>query len=322
MIAVEVYWCELVDELKVVTRSTRPFIRMGAFLFKRGRKMRKRRRRNTIIWSIIILVILVAGWFSFGTGINPTQQNKTVTVGVVGLSKQDQAIWKSVAETAKEDYGITLKIKNFTDYNQPNKALKSGDIDLNSFQHYAFLDEWNKANGGGVVSIGKTYIAPIRLYSRKYHKLSDLPDGATIAIPNDATNESRSLFVLKNAGLIKLRKGKTLVTVADITSNPRNFKIKEVGAEQTGRVLDSVDAAVVNNSYAGPAGLTDKQTIYIEPVNKDSQQWINIIAARKGDKNKKLYQDVVKAFQTEKTKKIYHKYYGNSQLAAWDIKLK
>ncbi|WP_201726461.1 MetQ/NlpA family ABC transporter substrate-binding protein, partial [Lactobacillus helveticus] len=207
--------------------------------------MRKRRRRNTIIWSIIGVLIIIAGWFSFGPGLNFNNQaqNKVVTVGVVGQSKQDAAIWKSVAKTAKEKYGITIKIKNFTDYNQPNKALKSGDVDLNAFQHYAFLDAWNKSNGGGVVPIGKTYIAPIRLYSKKYHKLADLPDGATIAIPNDATNESRALFVLKNAGLIDLRKGKTLVTVADITKNPHNLKLKEISTEQTGRVINSVDAS-------------------------------------------------------------------------------
>lgn len=284
--------------------------------------MRKRRRRNTIIWSIIVLVILIAGWFSFGPGINSQQNARTVTVGVVGESKQEQAIWKSVAKTAKEKYGIIVKTKNFTDYNQPNKALKSGDVDLNAFQHYAFLKAWNKSNDGGVVPVGKTYIAPIRLYSRKYHKLSDLPDGATIAVPNDATNESRALFVLKNAGLIKLRKGKTLVTVSDITSNPNDYKIKEVSAEQTGRVLNSVDASVVNNDYAGPAGLTDKQTIYIEPVNKDSEEWINIVCAKKGQENKQAYKDVVKALQTNKTKQLYQKFYGKSQIAAWDVKLK
>ena len=284
--------------------------------------MRKRRRRNTIIWTIIGILIVIAGWFSFGPGIPSQNQAKTVTVGIVGESKAEAAIWKSIAKTAKEKYGITLKTKNFTDYNQPNKALKSGDIDMNAFQHYAFLKDWNKANHGGVVAIGRTYIASIRLYSRKYHKLSDLPDGATIAVPNDATNESRALFVLKNAGLIKLKKGKTLVTVADITSNPNNYKIKEIGAEQTGRVLNSVDASVVNNDYAGPAGLTDKQTIYIEPINKDSKQWINILCVKQGKQKDKLYQDVVMAYQTAETKKLTKKYYGNTQIAAWDVKLK
>ena len=284
--------------------------------------MRKRRLRNTIIWTIIGILIIIAGWFSFGPGIPSQVPNKTVTVGIVGESKQEEAIWKSVAKTAKKKYGVIIKTKNFTDYNQPNKALKSGDIDMNAFQHYAFLNDWNKANNGGVVAIGKTYIAPIRIYSKKYHKLSDLPNGATVAVPNDATNESRALFVLKNAGLIKLKKGKTLVTVADIASNPNDLKIKEIGAEQTGRVLNSVDASVVNNNYAGPAGLIDKQTVYVEPVNKDSEQWINILAVKKGNQDKKIYQDVVKAYQTAATKKLYQKFYGTSQISAWDVKLK
>lgn len=284
--------------------------------------MRRRRRRNTIIWSIIGILILIAGWFSFGPQPQSSPSAKVVTVGVVGLSKPDEKIWDSVIATAKKKYGVTIKLKNFTDYTQPNKALKDGEIDLNSFQHYAFLNAWNKANHANLTPIGETYIAPIRLYSVKYKKLSQLPDGATIAVPNDATNESRALFVLKNAGLISLRKGKTLVTVADITDNPHNLKIKGISAEQTGRVIKSVDASVVNNTYAVPAGLTDKQTIFVEPVNKDSQQWINVIVASKKRAKDPILRDVVKAYQTKKTKELAKKYYGNTQIAVWDIKLK
>ena len=119
-----------------------------------------------------------------------------------------------------------------------------------------------------------------------------------------------------------MKKGKVLVSVADITSNPDHIKIKEVASEQTSRVIVDVDAAVVNNDFAGPAHLGDKQTIFVEPLNKDSEQWINIICARTKDKNKKIYQEVVKAYQTKKTKKIYKRYYGNKQIAAWDVKLK
>lgn len=282
--------------------------------------MRKKRRKNIIIWSVAAIVILVAGWFSFGP--QPSEnKTTTVTVGIVGASKGEKAIWNSVAKTMKKKYNVTLKTKSFDGYDQPDKALKSGDVDLNSFQHYAYLKAWNKSNGGGITAIGDTYIAPIRLYSKKYHHLSDLPDGATIAVPSDATNESRALFVLKNAGLIKLKKNKTLVSIADITSNPHHYHIKEIASEQTARVIDDVDAAVVNNDFSGPAGLGDKQTIYIEPLNKDSKQWVNIICARTKDKNKKLYQEVVKAYQTKETEKLYKKYYGNKQIPAWNKKL-
>lgn len=283
--------------------------------------MRKRRQRNIIIGTIVSLLIIVAGYFSFFWTPKSNGQTK-VSVGIVGASKGDIAIWKSVAQTVKQKYGIILTTKSFDGYDQPDKALKSGDVDLNAFQHYAFLNAWNKANHGGITAIGKTYISPIRLYSKKYHSLNALPEGATIVVPSDPTNESRALFVLKNAGLIKLKKGKVLVSVADITSNPDHFKIKEVASEQTSRVIDDVDAAVVNNDFAGPAHLGDKQTIFVEPLNKDSEQWINIICARTKDKNKKIYQEVVKAYQTKKTKKIYKHYYGNKQIAAWDVKLK
>jgi D-methionine transport system substrate-binding protein len=271
---------------------------------------------------VVAVLIVIAGWFSFGPTSTNTKDQKEVVVGVVGQTKQDAEIWKSVAETAKEDYGIKIKIKNFTDYNQPNKALQNGDIDLNAFQHYTFLNAWNKANHGSLVAIGNTYIAPIRLYSKKYQNINELPQGATIAVPNDASNESRALYVLKNAGLIKLRKGVKLATVADITSNPKGLKIKEVSAEQTARVIDDVDASIVNNTYAVPAKLGDKQTIYIEPLNKDSEQWINIIVANKKDKNNKVYKDLVKAYQTEKTKKLSEKLYGKTEVAAWGLKLK
>ncbi|QNQ82159.1 MetQ/NlpA family ABC transporter substrate-binding protein [Lactobacillus sp. PV012] len=282
--------------------------------------MHKKRVRNRIIWTLVAVLIVVAGWFSFGPTSSAKPDDKQIVVGVVSQTKEDAAIWKSVAEDAKEEYGINIKIKNFTDYNQPNKALANGDIDLNAFQHYAFLKAWNKANKGDLVAVGKTYIAPIRLYSKKYSSIKEIPDGATIAIPNDASNESRALYLLKNAGLIKLKDGNTLATIADITSNPKHLKIKEVSADQTARVLEDVDASVVNNTYARPAKLTDKETIYVEPINKDSEQWINILVAAKANKNKKIYKELVKAYQTEKTKKLIKKYYGSTEVSAWDTK--
>lgn len=283
--------------------------------------MKKKKIRGRVICCLMLVILLVLGWLSFGSGFSG-QKGHVYVVGLVSQTKPDAAIWRQVAQTARKQYGIKLEIRNFSDYTEPNKALKNGDIDLNAFQHYAFLHSWNKANGGGIAALGKTYIAPIRVYSRKYHKLADLPPHAVIIVPNDASNESRALYVLKNAGLIKLRAGKKLVSTTDIMQNPKNVVIKEVSAEQTGRVLSSADAAIVNNDYAGPAGLTDKQVIYQEPLNKDSQQWINIIAVRTADKNKQVYRDILRCYQTAAVKRLLHKYYGNKQLPAWDIGLK
>lgn len=279
------------------------------------------RRKGLLGFIAVIIVIAVAAFFTFGH--KKTEARKTVTVGVVGQTNQDEKIWNQVKKTAKEKYGVTVKIKNFTDYNQPNKALQNGEIDLNSFQHKAFLNAWNKANKGTLVPIGNTVIAPIRLYSYKYKNINELPKNATIAVPNDASNESRALYVLKNAGLISFKKGTgKLATIADIDKNPKDLKIKELGAEQTARSLNDVDAAVVNNTYAIPAKLGDKQTIYTEPLNKDSEQWINVIVANKKDKDNEAYKAVVKSYQTDAVKKLIHKAYGNSEVTAWNLKLK
>lgn len=277
--------------------------------------MKRRKKRNAIIWAVVV-VILIAGYFSF---VRPHQQAaKTVTVGIMASSKADDKIWNSVAKTAKDKYGVTVKFRRFTDYNQPNKALQNGDVDLNAFQHKLFLKSWNKAHHTDIVSDGDTFITPIRVYSNKYKNIKDLPDGATVAVPNDATNESRALYALKNAGLFKLKKGTDLATVSSITDNKKNIKIKEIAADQTARTLDDVDAAVVNTNYAQAAGLNYKKAIFVEPLNKDSAQWVNIIAVKKQNKNNKAYKDVVKAYQTEKTKHLIKKYYGSSELPAWD----
>lgn len=280
-----------------------------------------KRKKKTLIWVVVALVVVIAGIFSFGNF--GKQKEQTVTVGVVSPSKQDEAVWNQVKKTAKSKYNVDIKLKTFTDYNQPNKALQSGSIDLNAFQHKAFLDAWNKANKGSLVSIGKTFITPIHLYSNNYKSVKSLPDGATFAVPNDASNESRALYVLQSAGLITLKKNtNSLATINSIAKNPKNLKIKEVAADQAARTLDSVDAAVVNTNYAVAAKLSIKKSIFTEPVNKDSAQWINLIAARKKDRNKEAYKDVVKAYQTEKVKKVINEQYNGLEKPAWDIKLK
>ncbi|WEV40902.1 MetQ/NlpA family ABC transporter substrate-binding protein [Lactobacillus sp. ESL0681] len=282
--------------------------------------MARKRRKHLLIGIIACLCLLVSGWFSFGPGF-ANNNSREVTIGIVGQSKAEAAIWHKVDQKAQRDYGIKVKTKVFTDYNQPNKALKNGDIDLNAIQTTTFMHTWSKANHTKIVSLGQTYIAPIRLYSKKYHKLNQLPQGATIAIPSDAATESRALYVLKNAGLIKLRPSHKLKTIADIIQNRQNLKIKEVSDEQCARIIDSVSAVIVNNDFAIPAGLGPKETIYTEPINHDSAGAINNICARADQKDNSDYAKVVKCYQTAETKRLYRKYYGDMQQAVWDVKL-
>lgn len=146
---------------------------------------------------------------------------------------------------------------------------------------------------------------------------------AIFPIPNDVTNESRALYVLKNAGLIKLDTSRgALATVKDIRDNPKGLIIKEIDASQTPRALDSVAAAVINYNFAISAKISEKESIYQEPLNEDSAQWINFIAANQSDKNNKVYKEVVKAYEQKNIADTIKKEYPDGgELPAWNLKL-
>ncbi|MBJ7619403.1 MetQ/NlpA family ABC transporter substrate-binding protein [Weissella confusa] len=268
-------------------------------------------------------VVAVAGLAVFANqphDVSAASKEKTVTVGLVGDS--DRQLWEYVKKDAAKKYGIDIKLKLFTDYIKPNQALVDKSIDLNAFQTINYFDVQNKNFKGKLVSVGKTYVTPIRIYSDNHKTLADLPKGGTIVVPNDPSNEKRALDVLEAAGLIKYNHDVKLPSAQDITENKKYFKIKEVASDQAASALKSADAAVVNTNYALDAKLDIDKALYVEPVNKANKGYINIIAARKGTQNKKIYKQVVKAYQTESTKKHMKQLYGSAEIAAWDIKLK
>ena len=232
--------------------------------------------------------------------------SKTVKVGVMTFSDTEKARWDKIKELVGDKANI--EFTEFTDYTQPNEAVANKEIDINAFQHYNFLENWNKENKQNLVAIADTYLAPIRLYSDKVKKVKSIPKNGTIAIPNDATNESRALYLLQSAGLIKLNvSGTEIATVANITKNPKNLNIQELDASQTARSLKDVDAAVINNTYIEQANLTTDDAIYVEKSDKNSKQWVNVIAARKNWKNQKnaaAIQAIIDAYHTDEVKKV------------------
>ena len=184
-----------------------------------------------------------------------------------------------------------------------------------------YFDSYNKNQHAHLISIGNTVISPLGIYSKKYKHLKDLPDGATIAIPNEPTTLGRGLNFLQSAGLIKVKRNSGIKpSLNDITANPKNLKFKEVDPAETARALSSVDASIINGNYAVAANLQPKKdSLYLEPVNKKAKPYVNIIAVQAKDKNNPTYKKVVDAYQTEATKQAVQKTYKGSQVAAWPI---
>lgn len=232
-------------------------------------------------------------------------QDRTLKVGVT--SGPHEEIFEAVKKVAERDYGLHIKIVTFNDYIQPDAALDAGDLDANSFQHRPFLAAQIRARGYKLVGVGRTWIGPIGLYSKKYKQFSVLPDGATIGIPNDPANESRTLLLLQKAGAITLRLGIDPITginatPRDIVANPRHFRFTEIDAAQLPRTLDDFAATTINADYAIKAGLNPgRDTILVEDENGP---YACLIAVRQKDEGKAWVQQIVMAYQSDEVRQF------------------
>ena len=248
------------------------------------------------ILSFLIVALLVLSACGGNNG-------KKVTIGV---ASNDTKAWEKVKELAKKD-DIDLEIKHFSDYNVPNKALSDGDIDLNAFQHFAFLDQYKKAHKDtNIEALSTTVLAPLGIYSDKVKNIKDIKKGAQVAIPNDVSNQARALKLLESAGLIKLKKNFGLNgTTKDIESNPKDLKIKAVDAQQTARALSDVDISVINNGVATKAGKdAKKDPIYLEKASSDAvKPYINVVAVNSKDKDNKTYKKLIELYHSKEAQK-------------------
>ncbi len=211
--------------------------------------------------------------------------------------------------------GLDLQIIEFSDYVVPNEALSAGEIEANSFQNQPFLDNQKADRGYRIVGVAPTVNFPLGVYSRRHKSFDAVPDGGTIAIQNDPTNGGRSLLLLQDRGVIRLKPGTGFKpTVADIVENPRKLRFIEVEAAQTPRALDDVDAAAVNTNYATPAGLKPSDAILKE---EPKGPYVNLIAVREADREQPWVKALVESYRTPETKVFIEKTFGGTVLTSW-----
>ena len=265
--------------------------------------------------SLVLALSLALVLAACGTSSNnSSSSDKGLTKLVVGASSVPHAeILRQAQPILKKD-GIDLVIKTFQDYILPNKALQSKELDANYFQHIPYLNAQNKQFGYGFVNAGGIHIEPIGVYSKKYKKLSDLPNGAHIIMSNSVADHGRLLSLLEAQGLIKLKPGidKTTATIKDVVSNPKHLNFD---AKYEAALLPKIyqngegDAVLINSNYAIGAGLNPlKDSIAIEGKNSP---YVNIIAVRKGDENKPAIKKLVAVLHSKPIQDfILQKYKG------------
>ena len=254
-----------------------------------------------------------------GMGVAASQitlaDSQTVRVGI--MSGEDEDVWRVVAANAAKQ-GLAIKVTTFSDYTQPNEALSEHDLDANSFQHKPYLDAQIKARGYQIVPVGFTYVQPIGLYSRKVKSVADLPDGATIGVPNDPSNEGRSLLLLQAQHLITLRADVGLLpTARDIADNPKHIHIKELDAGIVGRAIGDLDAAVINTDWAVKAGIKiPQERIAQEQVTGNPYR--NFLAVNAKDANAPWVHALVQSYQQPNVAAEILSVYHGATLPAWN----
>lgn len=270
---------------------------------------------NSPIKKLIAAALIAATCvFAAGCGSDSGSGDKQeITVGVTAGPHAE--VMEEVAKEAKNQ-GLTIKVVEFNDFVQPNKALAEGDLDMNSMQHQPYLDNVVKNQGMKLTSIGKTIILPMAIYSHKYKNISDVADGAKVTIPNDPTNGGRALLLLQQAGLITLKNGNSVdASVPDIVNNPKHLEFIELDAAQIPRSLDDTDLACVNTNYAIPAGLNPQNdSLLVE--SKDSP-YANVMVVREGDENNETYKKVLAIYQSEPIKQFINEHFQGTILPAF-----
>ncbi|MCL1632693.1 MetQ/NlpA family ABC transporter substrate-binding protein [Sporolactobacillus sp. CPB3-1] len=261
-----------------------------------------------------VILIMTFALSACGNSTSGELSTKGLTVGVTGGPHEQ--IMEQVAKLAKKD-GLTIHIKVFNDYNQPNTALDDGDLDASSYETLPFLKAQVKDRGYKITEVFKTVALPMGIYSNKIKDLKDLKNGDKIAIPNDPSSQPRSLTLLEKAGVIKMKPGTQRTgSTRDIISNPKKIKFVSMDPAQITAHLDEVTAAAINSNFAMGSGLTIlKDSIYHESLTNNS--YPNYFVVRNENKNDKVVKQIEKYYHSEQIESYIRKTFSGSVVPAW-----
>ncbi|WP_434795527.1 MetQ/NlpA family ABC transporter substrate-binding protein [Streptomyces albidoflavus] len=273
--------------------------------------------RKTLLTAAAGALTLGLTLTACGSGSGPDDASGAEGPLVVGATPTPAGeILEYVRKNLAKDAGLDLDVKEFTDYVLPNTALQEGTLDANLYQHKPYLDEFNQSKGTELVALDEIYLPPTGVYSEKVKDIADLRKGATVAVPNDVTNEGRALDLLAEEGLIELKKGAGAdASPSDIAKNPKNITIKELDPAQLPRSLSDVDAAAINNNFALDAGLSPHEDAILLEEAKDNP-YNNVLAVKKGNENDPRVKKLAELLTSPEVKKFIEDTYKGSVIPA------
>ncbi len=255
--------------------------------------MSNRRHLRLLVPAVAVLGLTLAACGAPGS----SSEDDVVVIGVMGAADSQ---WEVFADQANEA-GIEVEIKDFSNYQLLNPGLTEGELDLNQFQHLQFLADYNDNTGEDLVPIGATAVYPLNVYSTEFTSVDDIPEGSSVAVPNDATNLARALLNLQDAGLITLRDGgNSFSTEADVLPESK-VTVTAVDAAQTAIALTSgsVQAAVINNDFVADANLTTENVVFAdEATGPEAEPYINIFAAAPDEKDNETFLKLVEVWHS------------------------
>ncbi|MFJ4672195.1 MetQ/NlpA family ABC transporter substrate-binding protein [Kitasatospora purpeofusca] len=274
--------------------------------------------RNALKFTSVLATAGIAlSLAACGSNGDSSSSDANAPLTVVASPTPHGQILKYVKDNLADKAGLKLNVKEVTDYVTPNTAVQDGSADANYFQHVPYLEDFNKKRGTDIVSVEAVHLEPLGVYSKKVKAIADLPDGATIGLPNDATNEGRALKLLADNKLITLKDGAgTAATPADVTGNPKNLKWKELEAAQLPRSIADVDAAVINGNYALDSGLKPAtDAIVLEKA--EGNPYANILAVKKGKENDPRVKKLAELLHSAEVKKFIDDTFQGSVVPAF-----
>jgi D-methionine transport system substrate-binding protein len=269
---------------------------------------KRTRRTLLIIGAVVVAAALFVGGLFTGRATadaTPTASSSgSAAPLVLRIATSDDSKFQDEIKTVAAEKGLDVEWVNLNDWVLPNTELAAGNVDGNAFQHILYLSQFNVKNNATITPVFSTVITQWGIFSKTLKDIKDIKDGGHIAIPDDASNGARALFILQTAGLIKIKSGVgDFPSVDDVSDNPKHLVFVPIAAKTIPQQYDdpSLSAVVVGTSYFDPKqGITSKDALYLDDsLAKENLPYINVIATREQDKNKPAWK-ILKAAYADK----------------------